>query len=79
MSPKTRCIETITCFFFLFACGSIPGKAWAQGSHPQVASLPAETEILRRIAFGSCAKHWQHQPIWDAVIAEAARCLPVSW
>lgn len=25
---------------------------------------------LHRIAFGSCAKHWQAQPIWQAVIAE---------
>ena len=23
---------------------------------------------IGRIAFGSCAKHWQPQPIWDAVI-----------
>ena len=23
---------------------------------------------VQRIAFGSCAKHWQAQPIWDAVI-----------
>ena len=24
---------------------------------------------ISRIAFGSCAKQWHHQPIWDAVIA----------
>jgi alkaline phosphatase D len=24
---------------------------------------------IQRIAFGSCAKHWQHQPIWETVIA----------
>jgi len=29
-------------------------------------SLP--TGQINRIAFGSCAKQWQHQPIWDAVI-----------
>ena len=23
---------------------------------------------VERIAFGSCAKHWQPQPIWDAII-----------
>ncbi len=28
----------------------------------------ADTAI-ERIAFGSCAKHWQPQPIWDAVLA----------
>ena len=30
------------------------------------ASLPEGK--ISRIAFGSCAKHWQPQPIWDAVI-----------
>jgi len=25
---------------------------------------------IQRIAFGSCAKHWQPQPIWNAVIAK---------
>ncbi len=29
-------------------------------------SLPTGT--IQRIAFGSCAKHWQPQPIWNAVI-----------
>jgi len=27
---------------------------------------------ITRIAFGSCAKQWQYQPIWDTVIAEKA-------
>ena len=69
MSSKTRCIETITWFFILLACGPILERARAQESQPQVASLPTETVILQRIAFGSCAKHWQHQPIWEKVIA----------
>jgi len=30
-------------------------------------SLP--TGQINRIAFGSCAKQWHHQPIWDTVIA----------
>jgi alkaline phosphatase D len=30
---------------------------------------PLPTGPISRIAFGSCAKQWQHQPIWDAVIA----------
>ena len=25
--------------------------------------------IIERIAFGSCAKQWQHQTIWDAILA----------
>ena len=31
--------------------------------------LPLPTGEIDRIAFGSCAKHWQPQPIWDQVIA----------
>ena len=30
---------------------------------------PLPDGAISRIAFGSCAKQWQHQPIWDAVIA----------
>ena len=35
----------------------------------RIAPLPANSKVLNRIAFGSCAKHWQHQPIWEKVIA----------
>ena len=31
--------------------------------------LPLPRGRIQRIAFGSCAKHWQPQPIWQAVIA----------
>ena len=31
---------------------------------------PLPTGEVSRIAFGSCAKHWQSQPIWDAVLDE---------
>jgi alkaline phosphatase D len=31
--------------------------------------LPLPAGEITRIAFGSCAKQWQAQPIWDAVIA----------
>ena len=33
------------------------------------AQLPSRSSTLSRIAFGSCAKQWQHQTIWDAVLA----------
>jgi alkaline phosphatase D len=33
------------------------------------AELPGSDSVLTRIAFGSCAKQWQHQTIWDAVLA----------
>ena len=32
-----------------------------------VAEMPTGT--IQRIAFGSCAKHWQYQPIWETVIS----------
>jgi alkaline phosphatase D len=59
----------ITCFFaslFYGAANDVP----AQEAKAQIATLPAETKVLQRIAFGSCAKHWQHQPIWEVVTAK---------
>ena len=51
----------------VFALGSfLP----AQDSEDSIAPLPAISEALQCIAFGSCAKHWQPQPIWDAIIAK---------
>jgi alkaline phosphatase D len=29
---------------------------------------PLPKGTVQRIAFGSCAKHWRHQPIWDVVL-----------
>jgi alkaline phosphatase D len=31
--------------------------------------LPLPDGEIQRIAFGSCAKHWQSQPIWQSIIA----------
>lgn len=31
---------------------------------------PLPNGAIERIAFGSCAKHWQAQPVWDAIIAK---------
>ncbi len=31
---------------------------------------PLPEGLVERIAFGSCAKHWQPQPIWDGIIAK---------
>lgn len=31
-----------------------------------IADLPSGP--IQRIAFGSCAKHWQHQPIWETIL-----------
>jgi alkaline phosphatase D len=50
---------------------------WFMGSM-DAAGQPGEEEVsldrlsdiaIERIAFGSCAKQWQHQTIWDAVMA----------
>jgi alkaline phosphatase D len=46
------------------AASSLGADAFAGGERPP---LPSGT--LERIAFGSCAKHWQYQPIWAAVLA----------
>ena len=38
---------------------------------PALAQVELPGSEISRIAFGSCAKHWQPQPIWDAVIGQA--------
>jgi alkaline phosphatase D len=38
-------------------------------AHANDSWQPLPTGTVQRIAFGSCAKHWQPQPIWEAVIA----------
>ncbi|MDB4438462.1 hypothetical protein N9195_02625 [bacterium] len=54
-------IAVSTAAVFSLPCGSIQGQTkW----------LPLPKASLQRIAFGSCAKHWQPQPIWDAVIGK---------
>lgn len=44
---------------------AVPLKVW-----PIELWQPLPTGTISRIAFGSCTKQWQHQPIWNAVIAE---------
>lgn len=50
----------------LAATLSIGAAAFAQ---EQSEWLPLPDAPVQRVAFGSCAKHWQPQPIWDAIIA----------
>lgn len=40
----------------------------AQSSKNRIAHWPRQAQALKRIAFGSCAKHWLHQAIWKQVI-----------
>ena len=59
--------------------GKRPAEAWTKFPRSRQAQAPAETSdpgdwrplpegSVSRIAFGSCAKQWQAQPIWHAVI-----------
>jgi alkaline phosphatase D len=50
--------------------GAMVAGVVAQDSPTRAAKFPANTLTLQRIAFGSCAKHWQPQPIWKQVIAQ---------
>jgi hypothetical protein len=38
--------------------------------------LPLPEGPVQRIAFGSCAKHWQPQPIWEAILASGNGAMP---
>ena len=40
-----------------------------QQSADQVSLQQLSSKAIERIAFGSCAKQWRHQAIWDSVIA----------
>lgn len=57
------------CLLALVA-GAFCSGSFAQTEPKEIASLPVNTTAIERIAFGSCAKHWQYQPIWETVIAE---------
>jgi alkaline phosphatase D len=48
---------------------ALAGLAWPVHVFSSQVRPPLPTCTITRIAFGSCAKQWQHQPIWDTVIA----------
>ena len=52
--------------FVIFFTFPIFSTAATNQPDQQLPSLPTGT--IQRIAFGSCAKHWQPQPIWRAII-----------
>ncbi|TWU03080.1 Phospholipase D precursor [Symmachiella macrocystis] len=68
MTSTIHYVKTIVCFSVTILCG-MAGQTTAQESKSQVSPLPEKSEVMQRIAFGSCAKHWQYQPIWETVIA----------
>ena len=65
----SRIAASFVCLQLLFVFGWVNCLP-AQDSQDRFAPLPAASKTLHRIAFGSCAKHWQPQPIWDAIIAK---------
>ncbi len=67
-SSRIRHIETPICFVVVVLVGA--HHSLAEEAAQRVAPLPQNSRVISRIAFGSCAKHWQYQPIWETVIAE---------
>lgn len=55
-------------FALSLLCGTLLLSTESVGQELIVSPVPDRSRVLTRIAFGSCAKHWQHQPIWDEVI-----------
>lgn len=62
-------LQIFVCFLALIA-GAFCRGSLAQTERNQIAWLPVNTTAIERIAFGSCAKHWQYQPIWESVISK---------
>ena len=60
--------KPIVCILALVA-GAFCSDSLAQTERKEIASLPVNTTAIERIAFGSCAKHWQYQPIWETVVS----------
>jgi alkaline phosphatase D len=54
---------TVLTILLCLSCAMSTSKAFAD-----MTPAPLPSGSLQRIAFGSCAKHWQPQPIWQAVI-----------
>ncbi len=54
----------------VIAAIGVPMLTLAVAASPQKGWLPMPEGQIERIAFGSCAKQWQYQPIWKTVINE---------
>lgn len=64
---KNAMLFLLPCFVIFYLMGSM-AKANPK-SDEDVSLQQLSSKAIQRIAFGSCAKHWQPQPIWDAVLA----------
>ena len=69
MPDTRRCIKAAILAVVPVLCALV-SQAPAQETSTRVAPLPGTSRTLQRIVFGSCAKHWQYQPIWETVIAK---------
>lgn len=59
----------LTTLILIILLGVLPKSLCAQSNNlPTLKALPSSA--ISKIAFGSCAKHWQYQPIWKTVIAK---------
>ena len=64
---RTLCLLPILTVALIAAFG-VSELTLAVAASQQNDWLPLPEGRIERIAFGSCAKQWQQQPIWDAVI-----------
>lgn len=65
---KSLCLRPILTVAAIAAIG-VTVLTLAVAASPQKGWLPMPEGQIERIAFGSCAKQWQYQPIWKTVIA----------
>jgi len=65
---RSLCLLPILAVAVIAAIG-VPMPTLAAAASPQKDWLPLPEGKISRIAFGSCAKQWQNQPIWKTVIA----------
>ena len=65
---RRLCLFSILAVVVIAAIG-VPVPALAVAASPQKGWLALSEGQIERVAFGSCAKQWQHQAIWKTVIA----------
>ena len=67
-SDLTKKMKIITPLFLIITLAVMLMTFTVEASSSQNYWQPLPTGPISRIAFGSCAKQWQHQPIWHTVI-----------
>ena len=69
MKKRSKCRYLVFIVAAAVETAGMLGSAFADTSAPANERPSLPDGQISRIAFGSCAKQWQHQTIWDAVIA----------